>query len=304
MDIKALQWELAAFVVDRGLDPLHTPKNLSMALAAEAGALLALFKWSAGDADQAVSRPESREAAADAIADAVLHAVHLADRLGIDLDEAIRRKLAKNAARYPMSAEPERGAAPPPRVEPVVERERKPVELRAHNAAAAEPAPRVAARPAASPPRETPPPPRKAPVPPARRASPLRVDGPPTRTPSPPRAVRSAAPEPPPSPKQVAPPEEDEVRYPNLDPEAARTLVAALVKRADRTRSDDPLLRELYDELTTLKRTLYAENPKRAWLTGGLQSIRRLLEEAATHSVGDELKASEYLAEVERILRR
>ena len=66
----------------------------------------------------------------------------------------------------------------------------------------------------------------------------------------------------------------------------------ALVKRADRTRSDDPLLRELYDELTTLKRTLYAENPKRAWLTGGLQSIRRLLEEAATHSVGDELKAS------------
>jgi hypothetical protein len=116
--------------------------------------------------------------------------------------------------------------------------------------------------------------------------------------------VRGAAPEPPPSPKQVAPPEEDEVLYPNLDPEAARTLVAALVKRADRTRSDDPLLRELYDELTTLKRTLYAENPKRAWLTGGLQSIRRLLEEVATHSVGDELKASEYLAEVERILRR
>ena len=37
MDIKALQWELAAFVVDRGLDPLHTPRNLSMALAAEAG---------------------------------------------------------------------------------------------------------------------------------------------------------------------------------------------------------------------------------------------------------------------------
>ena len=105
MDIKALQWELAAFVVDRGLDPLHTPKNLAMALAAESGALLGLFKWANDDDAQGVNRPEQREAAADAIADAVLHAVHLADRLGIDLDEAIRRKLAKNAEKYPIAGE-------------------------------------------------------------------------------------------------------------------------------------------------------------------------------------------------------
>ena len=44
MEIKALQWELAAFVVDRGLDPLHTPKNLAMALAAESGALSESFQ--------------------------------------------------------------------------------------------------------------------------------------------------------------------------------------------------------------------------------------------------------------------
>ena len=104
MDIKALQWELAAFVVDRGLDPLHTPKNLSMALAAEAGTLLALFKWLADDGAPGLGAPAQRSAAADALADSVLHAIHLADRLGIDLDEAIRRKLARNAEKVSAAA--------------------------------------------------------------------------------------------------------------------------------------------------------------------------------------------------------
>jgi hypothetical protein len=78
--------------------------------------------------------------------------------------------------------------------------------------------------------------------------------------------------------------------------------VEVLTKQVNRARSDDPLARELHDEVTTLKRTLYADDPKRAWVASSLKSIRRILEEATSHSVGAELRAAEHLAEVERIL--
>jgi hypothetical protein len=91
--------------------------------------------------------------------------------------------------------------------------------------------------------------------------------------------------------------------YAHLDPNEARELVESLSRQVNRARSDDPLARELHDELTTLKRTLYAENPKRAWVAGSLKSIRRILDEARSHSVGAELRAREYLAQVEEILK-
>jgi dCTP diphosphatase len=343
MDIKALQWELAAFVVDRGLDPLHTPKNLSMALAAEAGALLALFKWLADDGGPGLGTPAQRNAAADALADSVLHAIHLADRLGIDLDEAIRRKLARNAEKYPplpleVSAPapatpqpraaverravadrrmtPDRRVVPEQRFEP----ERRAGPDRRAGAERRSSAPRApaATEPQAQarvePPRPPAPPPPTARVETPARArvaeSPPPAPEPPREEPALPRAARSepppeptparaAQPEPPPPP----PPEpEEEGPYAHLDPEAARRLVEVLSRQVNRARSDDPLARELHDELATLKRTLHAENPKRAWLAGSLNSIRRILEEASSHSVGAELRAAEHLAEVERIL--
>ena len=318
MDIKALQWELAAFVVDRGLDPLHTPKNLSMALATEAGTLLALFKWLADDGATALATPAQRSAAADALADSVLHAIHLADRLGIDLDEAIRRKLARNAEKYPPLAEeapapapvaaaPERRATADRRVAPdrrgTSERRFEP-ERRAgpdRRAGAdrrssaqrgpetqARPEPPARARAAEPPPPEPPPVARYEPPP-----HPVRVEPPP----------RAKIPEPPPPPPRPPEPVEEIDPYSGLDPDQARRLVEALSKQVTRARSDDPLARELQDELTTLKRSLYADNPKRAWLAGSLKSIRRILEEASSHSVGAELRAAEHLAEVERILK-
>ncbi len=335
MDIKALQWELAAFVVDRGLDPLHTPRNLSMALAAEAGALLALFKWATDDA-QGVSEPAERDAAADALADAVLHAVNLADRLGIDLDEAIRRKLAKNAEKYPVVTDsPPPAPAPERRVEP--EKKAPPPRPRAsgragaaapgsasrarHTAAAAGAAVGDAAahsdaagRGAATPCAESPARSRRADRTPAAAtgapASPrsssraataaTASEGGAGRPPPPPPPARAARVEPPPPPPP--PPEPEVDPYADLDTEAARRLVEVLTKQVNRARSDDPLARELHDEVTTLKRTLYADDPKRAWVASSLKSIRRILEEATSHSVGAELRAAEHLAEVERIL--
>ena len=344
MDIKALQWELAAFVVDRGLDPLHTPKNLSMALATEAGTLLALFKWLADDGATALATPAQRSAAADALADSVLHAIHLADRLGIDLDDAIRLKLARNAEKYPpladespapapvpapAAAAPERRATADRRVTPdrrgTSERRFEP-ERRAgpdrragaDRRSSAQRGPEPQARPE-PPPAPVPPPAARFEPPPSARAEPparARAAEPPPPEPPPvaryeppPRPApvepppRAKVPEPPPPPPPAPEPVEEIDPYSGLDPDQARRLVEALSKQVARARSDDPLARELHDELTTLKRSLYSDNPKRAWLAGSLKSIRRILEEAKTHSVGAELRAAEHLAEVERILK-
>jgi hypothetical protein len=140
-----------------------------------------------------------------------------------------------------------------------------------------------------------PPPPPESPPPAA------RYEPPPPPQPEPPPAPPAARYEPPPPPPTPTPePEVDP--YAHIDPDDARRLVEALSRQVTRARSDDPLARELHDELTTLKRTLYAENPKRAWLAGSLKSIRRILDEARSHSVGAELRAREHLAAVERIL--
>src|SRR5215475_3744471 len=162
MDLKALQWELAGAVASQGLDSLHNPKNLAMALAAEAGTLLHLFKWPTAEESRQTDRAEAREATTDALVEVFLHALRMADELGIDLEQAIAKKLGKSASAAapasPQPAEPAR-ASPPP-VEPAPRRPERPASV---------PEPRRApepAKPAAAPPRpaESPRPKREAPV--------------------------------------------------------------------------------------------------------------------------------------------
>ena len=45
MDVKAIQARLAQFAEERDWEQFHSPKNLSMALAGEAGELLEVFQW-------------------------------------------------------------------------------------------------------------------------------------------------------------------------------------------------------------------------------------------------------------------
>src|SRR5215510_10273225 len=120
MDLKALQWELAVAVASQGLDSLHNPKNLAMALAAEAGTLLHLFKWPTAEESRQTDRAEAREATTDALVEVFLHALRMADELGIDLEQAIAKKLGKSAsAAAPASPQPaEPALATAPRAEP------------------------------------------------------------------------------------------------------------------------------------------------------------------------------------------
>lgn len=101
MDIEALQKKLAEFTAERDWEQFHSPKNLAMALAAEAGELLELFQW-LSEEQSANLNPAQRRAVELEMADVLIYLLRLADRLGIDLDAAIAVKMSINAERYPV----------------------------------------------------------------------------------------------------------------------------------------------------------------------------------------------------------
>jgi NTP pyrophosphatase (non-canonical NTP hydrolase) len=102
-DLKAA---IVAFAAARGWEPFHSPKNLAMALASEAGELCGELRWLTADESRAVGTdPAKRQAVADELADVANIVFLLSHHTGIDLSEAVAAKLVKNAVKYP---------APPP----------------------------------------------------------------------------------------------------------------------------------------------------------------------------------------------
>ncbi len=98
----ALRDELRLFAKARDWAVFHTPKNLAMALAGEAGEVLEHFQWLTPEQSAALP-PEARAEVALELADVLCYLVRLADVLDIDLADAARRKLAINAERYPVA---------------------------------------------------------------------------------------------------------------------------------------------------------------------------------------------------------
>jgi len=100
-DLDALRDRLRAFALARDWAPFHSPKNLACALSVEAAELLEHFQWMT-EADSRAPDPQTREAIALEAADVLLYLIQLADQLGIDLLATADRKIALNAARYPV----------------------------------------------------------------------------------------------------------------------------------------------------------------------------------------------------------
>jgi NTP pyrophosphatase (non-canonical NTP hydrolase) len=95
-----LNARLLAFARERDWEQFHTPKNLAMALAGEAGELLEHFQWLSEQQSAELSAEKKRQVAHE-LADILNYLVRLAERLDIDLLAAADEKIAINAARYP-----------------------------------------------------------------------------------------------------------------------------------------------------------------------------------------------------------
>jgi len=99
-NLTQLTTRLRQFAAERDWEQFHSPKNLAMAVSAEAGELAAEFLWIEG--------PESRAPDAERLerirfeaADVLNYLVRLADTLGFDLIAAANAKIDRNDLRYP-----------------------------------------------------------------------------------------------------------------------------------------------------------------------------------------------------------
>jgi dCTP diphosphatase len=96
-----LTQEIRAFRDARAWQQFHNPKEMAVAISAEAGELLQHFVWqSPAQSEQRVI--ERREEIASEIADVAILLFELADNCEIDLAAAMRAKLARNELRYPV----------------------------------------------------------------------------------------------------------------------------------------------------------------------------------------------------------
>jgi NTP pyrophosphatase (non-canonical NTP hydrolase) len=100
-EIDELKAEIKKFAVARDWEKFHTPKNLAMAIAGEAGELVAEFQWLTADQSQlSALSEEQREAISLEIADVQIYLLRLADVLNIEVSEVVRKKLAINESRF------------------------------------------------------------------------------------------------------------------------------------------------------------------------------------------------------------
>ena len=82
------------FTEDRDWDQFHSPANLAKSISIEAGELLECFQWSDDSYDIEHIKEE--------LADVLVYCRNMLDKLGLDEDEIVNAKMAKNERKYPV----------------------------------------------------------------------------------------------------------------------------------------------------------------------------------------------------------
>lgn len=82
------------FTTDRDWDQFHSPANLAKSISIEANELLECFQWSDNNYDLDHVKEE--------LADVIVYCIDMLDKLGLDADEIVNAKMAKNEAKYPV----------------------------------------------------------------------------------------------------------------------------------------------------------------------------------------------------------
>jgi len=98
MDFEEARREALSFRRERYWEQFHNPKDLAISISLEAAELLETFQWSGSDTEAGRMHSQMEEE----LADVLIYCIFMADRLGIDIPEAISRKIAKNAVKYPV----------------------------------------------------------------------------------------------------------------------------------------------------------------------------------------------------------
>jgi len=99
-DLARLRDLVRVFVDERDWDQFHTPKNLASALSVEAAELLEHFQWLQTGRAEELGAAKLKEVRHE-MADVLVYLVRLADKLDVDLFQAVEEKMVLNRAKYP-----------------------------------------------------------------------------------------------------------------------------------------------------------------------------------------------------------
>ena len=85
--------ELRQFSKERDWDQFHTPENLAKSISIEAGELLECFQW---------NNNFNKEEVCEELADVFSYCFMMADKLNVNPEEILLKKIEKNRKKYPV----------------------------------------------------------------------------------------------------------------------------------------------------------------------------------------------------------
>ncbi|MGG7145701.1 nucleotide pyrophosphohydrolase [Clostridium butyricum] len=100
-NIQELKDIIKQFCDDRDWEQFHNPKDLTIGLSTEANELLSLFRFKNNEEmKEMFDNPKKREDIEDETADIFFFLLRFAQMYGIDLEDALKRKIEKNNKKY------------------------------------------------------------------------------------------------------------------------------------------------------------------------------------------------------------
>lgn len=97
--MKKMIEKITQFRDERGWQPYHNEKDLAISISLEANELLENFQWKSSEE----ALESSAENIKEEMADVLIYLLQLADKMDIDLEEEVFKKMEKNAIKYPIN---------------------------------------------------------------------------------------------------------------------------------------------------------------------------------------------------------
>ena len=91
--MKEVKEQIIKFNEERDWDQFHSPENLAKSISIEAGELLECFQW---------NNNFDKDEVCEELADIVNYCILLADKLDVELEDIVLKKLEKTRKKYPV----------------------------------------------------------------------------------------------------------------------------------------------------------------------------------------------------------
>ena len=100
--LQEIKDKVLGFARERDWEQFHSPKNLSMAIAAEAAELMEHFLWQSPEQSRSdMEQVQLRAKVEEELADIFIFAIEFANVTGLDIAGIIEAKMRRNAEKYP-----------------------------------------------------------------------------------------------------------------------------------------------------------------------------------------------------------